>query len=123
MNPAYLPGSVFAMNRATQATIRKLKDANGRYLVGFGNVKDGTGFDLFEYPIVNMEDMPNIGSDSYSLAFGNFGVGYQILDGRGFRVLRDPYTSKPYVQFYTTKWTGGDVVNFDAIKLMKFASS
>lgn len=123
MNPAYLPGAVFAMNRATQATIRKLKDADGRYLVGFGNIQDGTQFDLFGYPITNMEDMPNIGSDSYSLAFGNFGVGYQIVDGRGFRVLRDNLTLKGWVKFYTTKFTGGDVVNFDAIKLMKFATS
>jgi HK97 family phage major capsid protein len=124
LKPAYRAGAIFAMNRATEAAIRKLKDADGRYLVGMGDLRDSaTGFSLLGYPIVTMEDMPDLASDSYSVAFGDFGTGYQIVDGRGIRVLRDPYTDKPYVKFYTTKWTGGDVVNFDALKLMKFATS
>lgn len=124
LKPEYRASAIWAMNRATEAAVRKLKDGDGRYLVGMGDLQDGVrGFSLLGYPIVTMEDMPNIGSDSYSIAFGNFRVGYQIVDGRGIRVLRDPYTDKPYVKFYTTKWTGGDVVNFDAIKLVKFAAS
>lgn len=123
LKPAYRAGANFVCNRATEATLRKLKDADGRYLVDMGNLESGaTGFSLHGYTIVDFEDMPDLGSDSFSLAFGNFNVGYQIVDGRGLRVLRDPYTDKPYVIFYTTKWTGGDVVNFDAIKLMKFGS-
>jgi HK97 family phage major capsid protein len=124
LKPEYRGGAIWAMNRATEAAVRKLKDADGRYLVGMGDIRDGVrGFELFGYPIVTMEDMPNLGSDSFSIAFGNFAMGYQIVDGRGLRVLRDPLTDKPYVKFYTTKWTGGDVVNFDAIKLVKAAAS
>lgn len=124
LKPEYRGGAVFAMNRATEAAIRKLRDGEGRHLVGMGDIRDNaTGFSLFGYSITTMEDMPDLGSNSFSLAFGNFKVGYQIVDGRGIRVLRDPYTTKGKVKFYTTKWTGGDVVNFDAIKLMKFASS
>lgn len=124
LKPAYRNGARWAMNRATEATIRKLRDADGRYLIGMGTLSEGiTGFLLMGYPITDMEDMPDIGSDSFSAAFGNFQTGYQIVDGRGIRILRDPYTEKPYVKFYTTKWTGGDVVNFDAIKLLKFGTS
>jgi len=75
------------------------------------------------FPVVRMEDMPAIATDSYSLAFGNMAEAYQIVDRQGIRVLRDNLTSKPYVKFYTTKRTGGGMVNFEAIKLMKFGTS
>jgi HK97 family phage major capsid protein len=67
--------------------------------------------------------MPDIGADSFSIAYGDFRQGYLIVDRRGVRVLRDPYTSKPYVLFYTTKRVGGGVQNFEAIKLLKFGLS
>jgi HK97 family phage major capsid protein len=78
---------------------------------------------ILGYPVVRMEDMPALAADSYSLAFGDMRQCYQIVDRIGIRVLRDPYTAKPYVIFYTTKRTGGGVVNFEAVKLMKFGSS
>ena len=62
-------------------------------------------------------------ADAFALAFGDFNRGYLIVDRIGVRVLRDPYSSKPYVLFYTTKRVGGGVQNFEAIKLMKFAVS
>lgn len=124
LNPAYRQSAVFAMNRATEATVRKMKDLEGRYIVGFGDLRDSPfGFSLLGTPIVNLEDMDNIGANSYSIAYGDFKRGYYIIDRMGFRVLRDPYTNKPYVGFYITKRTGGDVRNFDAIKLLKFGSS
>lgn len=124
LHPTYRPGAAWAMNRNTEATIRKLKDADGRYLVGFGDLRDNAfGFEVLGYPIANFEDMPDISSDSYSLAFGNWRRGYYIIDRLGFRLLVDPYTNKPYVGFYITKRVGGDVRNFDAIKLMKFSNS
>ena len=123
LKPAYRGGAVWTMNRATEAAVRKLKDADGRYLVGMGDLRDAaTGFSLFGFPIRTMEDMPDIAADSFSIAFGNFRVGYTIVDRQGIRVLRDPYTSKPFVKFYTTKRVGGDVTNFDAIKLVKFSA-
>jgi len=123
LKPAYRGGAVWTMNRSTEAAVRKLKDADGRYLVGMGSLGDGaTGFSLFGFPIRTMEDMPDIAADSFSIAFGNFRVGYTIIDRLGIRVLRDPYTSKPFVKFYTTKRVGGDVTNFDAIKLVKFSA-
>jgi HK97 family phage major capsid protein len=124
LNPNYRQGAVWTMNRSTEATVRQLKDGDGRYLVGFGDLRDSPfNFSLLGTEIVNLEDMADIASNSYSLAYGNFKRGYLIIDRTGFRVLRDPYTNKPYVGFYITKRVGGDVRNFDAIKLMKFAAS
>ena len=122
LKPAYRGNARWVMNRATEAALRKLKDGDGNYFVGT-ITNAAAGFDLLGFPIVTAEDMPDIGADSYSIAFGDFGVGYQIVDGRGIRVLRDNLTTKGRVKFYTTKFTGGDVLNFDAIKLMKFATS
>ena len=123
LNPSYRAGAAWAMNRTTEAEIRKLKDGEGRYFVGLGSVEGGLRFNIFGFPIVNMEDMPDVASNTYSAAFGNWRRGYFILDRRGFRVLRDPYTNKPMVGFYITKRTGGDVRNFDALKLLKFSQT
>jgi HK97 family phage major capsid protein len=124
LHPIYRQGATWAMNRLTEAVVRKLKDRNGRYLVGFGDLRDAiTGFSLFGFPIDSFEDMPAIAADSMSIAFANWRRGYYIIDRIGFRVLQDPFTNKPYVGFYITKRTGGDVRNFDAIKLVKFAAS
>jgi len=67
--------------------------------------------------------MPNMAEDSYSIAFGDFRRGYLVIDRQGVRVLRDPYSSKPYVLFYVTKRVGGGVQDFDAIKLLKFSAA
>ncbi len=124
LHPSYRPRARWVMNRTTEATVRKMKDGDGRYLIGFGDLRDDAfGFSLFNTPITNLEDMPDIGADSFSIGYGDFRRGYYIIDRIGFRVLRDPYTNKPYVGFYITKKTGGDVRNFDAIKLAKFSTS
>ena len=76
---------------------------------------------LMGFPVAEAEAMPNMGANSLSLAFGDFRRGYLVVDRAGLRVLRDPYSAKPYVLFYTTKRVGGGVQDFDAIKLLKFA--
>jgi HK97 family phage major capsid protein len=116
----YRTNAHFVMNRATQSVIRKMKDADGTYLWQ-PSLEAGTPSTLLGYPIAESEDMPDIAANSLSLAFGDFSRGYLIVDRVGIRVLRDPYSAKPYVLFYTTKRVGGGVQDFDAIKLMKFA--
>lgn len=108
----------FAMNRRTAAIVRKLKDADGRYLWAPDTVDQGAT--VLGYPVTELEDMPDIGAGNASIAFGDFRRGYLITDRQGARVLRDPFSAKPYVLFYTTKRVGGGVQNFDAIKLMVF---
>jgi HK97 family phage major capsid protein len=115
----YRANGTFVFNRATQAVIRKMKDADGHYLWQPA-AKAGDASTLMGFPVAESEDMPNIATDSYSVAFGDFRRGYLIVDRAGIRILRDPYSSKPYVLFYTTKRVGGGVQDFDAIKLLRF---
>jgi HK97 family phage major capsid protein len=122
MKTVYRANGRFAMNRASTGTVRKLKDVDGNYLWQ-PSIVAGQPDQLLGYPVAELEDMPDIASGTFSIAFGDFRAGYQILDRQGIRVLRDPYTDKPYVKFYTTKRVGGDVVDFDAIKLLKFGTS
>jgi HK97 family phage major capsid protein len=75
------------------------------------------------FPITESEHMADIAADSFALALGDFKQGYLIVDRVGVRILRDPFSSKPYVLFYTTKRVGGGVQNFEAVKLMKFGVS
>lgn len=122
LKEGYLPNARFLTRRQVITKMRKLKDTTGQFLwqpsLVLGNPESFAG-----YPITRAEDMPALGSDSLSLAFGDFQQGYQIVDRQGIRVLRDNLTAKPYVKFYTTKRSGGGVLNFEAIKVMKFANS
>ncbi len=119
VNAGYRAGGSFVMSRATQSAVRKLKDGQGAYLWQ-PSAQAGQPSTLMGFPVVEAEDMPDITTDSYSIAFGDFKRGYLIVDRVGIRVLRDPYSSKPYVLFYTTKRVGGGIQDFAAIKLLKF---
>ena len=117
----YRMGSVFAMSRSTLGEVRKLKDGDGNYLWQ-PNFQMTEGNMLLGFPVAEFDDMPDIAANSLSIAFGNFGLAYQIVDRTGIRVLRDPFTQKGFVKFYSTKRTGGGVVNFEAVKILKFAA-
>ena len=122
LKAGYRQNASFVMNRKTQAAIRKFKDADGNYLwrpPAFA----GQAASLMGFAIAEAEDMPDVAADSLSIAFGDFRAGYLVVDRTGVRVLRDPYSAKPYVLFYTTKRVGGGVQNFEAIKLVKFTVS
>jgi HK97 family phage major capsid protein len=120
LRPAFRQGASFVMNSKTLSAVRKFKDSTGQFLwqPGLGEARPAT---LLGYPVVEAEDMPDIAADSLSIAFGNFKHGYVVADRTDVRVLRDPYSNKPFVNFYATKRIGGALVNSEAIKLMKFA--
>lgn len=122
LKAGYRQNGVFVMNRKTQSAIRKFKDTTGNYLWQPPAVAGGKAT-LMTFPVIEAEDMPDITANSFSIAFGDFYRGYLVVDRAGVSVLRDPYTAKPYVLFYTTKRVGGGVQDFDAIKLMKFSVS
>jgi HK97 family phage major capsid protein len=122
VNAGYRQNAVFVMNRKTQSAIRKFKDTAGNYLWQPPAIAGGRA-SLMTFPVIEAEDMPDIAANSLSIAFGDFNRGYLVVDRAGVTVLRDPYSAKPYVLFYTTKRVGGGVQDFDAIKLMKFAAS
>ncbi|MFZ5930863.1 MAG: phage major capsid protein [Pseudomonadota bacterium] len=122
LKQGYRANANWVLNRNVQADIRKFKDANGMYLWQ-PSVVAGQPSTLMGYPVTESEDMPSLAANSFSIAFGDFKRGYLVVDRLGIRVLRDPYTSKPYVLFYTTKRVGGGIQNFEAIKLLKFGVS
>jgi HK97 family phage major capsid protein len=122
LKPTYRTRAVWMMNRSAFATVAKMQDTTGRFLLQV-NVAAGVPPSLLGYPVVTAEGMPDIGSGSLSIAFGDFSRGYTIVDRVGVRILRDPFSAKPFVRFYATKRVGGDASNFEAIKLVKFAAS
>ena len=118
----YRANGRFVMNRRTASAIRKFRDADDNY-VWSPATQPGATSSLLGYPVTEIEETPDIGADAMAVAFGDFRRGYLIVDRAGLSVLRDPYSAKPYVLFYTTKRVGGGVQNFDAIKVMKFAAT
>jgi HK97 family phage major capsid protein len=114
-------GASWLMNTLTEAAVRKFRDLDGNYIWRPGLV-EGQPSSILGYPVIEMADMPDIATTSNPIAFGNWRRGYTIVDRMGVRMLRDPYTNKPYVQFYTTKRLGGMVVDSEAIKILSCAT-
>lgn len=117
LKAGYRAGASFVTSDAILGKIRKFKDGQGNYLWA-PPTADMPGTILGK-PVVTDDNMPNVAAGAFPVAFGNFSRGYLISDVGATAVLRDPYTNKPYVHFYTTKRVGGAVVNFEAIKLLK----
>jgi HK97 family phage major capsid protein len=122
LKASYRQGAAFVMNSATLARIRKFKTVDGAFLWQPSLVASQPAT-LLGYPVVEAEDMPDVAADSLSIAFGNFQQGYVIAERGETSILRDPYSNKPFVNFYAVKRIGGAVANSEAIKLMKFAVS
>jgi HK97 family phage major capsid protein len=122
LKAGYRQNANWLMNRKVQAAVRKLKDADGNYLWSPPTQAGGRA-SLMGFGLVEAEDMPDAAANATPIAFGDFARGYLIVDRAGVRVLRDPYSAKPYVLFYTTKRVGGGVQDFDAIKLLKYSAA
>jgi len=118
----YRANATFVMNSKTAGAVRKIKDADGRFLWSDG-LAAGEPARLMGYPVLIAEDMPDIASGSNAIAFGDFAAGYTVAERPDLRILRDPFSAKPHVLFYATKRVGGDVSDFAAIKLLRFATA
>jgi HK97 family phage major capsid protein len=119
LKAGYRQNARWVLNRSVQGAIRKFKDSQGNYLWQPAATADGSAT-LMGFPVVESEYMPDIATDAHAIAFGDFKRGYLVVDRVGVRVLRDPYSTKPYVLFYTTKRVGGGMQDFDAVKTLKF---
>jgi len=118
----YRSNGVFATNRTTLGAVRLLKDSQGRMLWQ-PSLAAGMPSTLLGYPVASFEDMPDYTTtDAKAIIFADFAEYYQIVDRLGIRTLRDPYTAKPYIKYYSTKRVGGDVANFEAAVTLKFGS-
>ncbi len=122
LDAPYRAGAVFVMNSKTAGVVRKMKDGDGRFLWSDG-LAAAEPARLMGYPVLVAEDMPDIAANAFAIAFGDFRAGYTIAERPDLRVLRDPFSAKPHVLFYATKRVGGDVSDFKAIKLLRFATS
>ncbi len=118
----YRANATFVMNSKTAGLVRKLKDNDGRFLWADG-LAAAEPARLLGYPVLIAEDMPDATTDATAIAFGDFAAGYTVAERPDLRVLRDPFSAKPHVLFYATKRVGGDVSDFAAIKLLKFATA
>lgn len=117
----YRNGAAWVMNDTTALVLSKIKDANGDY-IWRDSVSESEPDTLFGYPVEIDENAPDIAAGSYPVMFGNFQRGYYIARRKGIRLLRDPFTSKPWISMYCTERVGGDVVNSEAIKLLQVAA-
>jgi len=122
LGAVYRANGTFVMNSKTAGEIRKVKDGDGRFLWSDG-LAAGEPARLLGYPVLVAEDMPDIADGAAAIAFGDFTVGYTVAERPDLRVLRDPFSAKPNVLFYATKRVGGDVSDFSAIKVLKFATA
>jgi HK97 family phage major capsid protein len=117
----YVPGAIWLMRRATVGSIMLLKDGDGQYIWRAG-IDGGKPSVLLGSPVVQAADMQAVGAGGLPVAYGDFRQGYTIVDRLGITTLRDPFTAKPFVLFYTRRRVGGDVTNFEAIKLQIVAA-
>ena len=122
LSAEYRANATFVMNSKTAGTVRKMKDADGRFMWTDG-LAAATPSLLMGYPVLIAEDMPDIAASTFAIAFGDFRAAYTIAERPDLRVLRDPFSAKPNVLFYASKRVGGDVTDFAAMKLLRFAIS
>jgi len=118
----YRANGTFLMNSKTAGAVRKMKDADGRFLWSDG-LAAGEPARLMGYAVLICEDMPDVGANTYPIAFGDFAAGYTVAERPDLRILRDPFSAKPNVLFYANKRVGGDITDYAAIKLLKVAVS
>ena len=118
----YRANGTFIMNSKTAGAVRKMKDADGRFMWG-DSLQAGEPARLMGYRVLVCEDMPDVGANTYPIAFGDFAAGYTIAERPDLRILRDPFSAKPHVLFYASKRVGGEVTDYAAIKLLKVAVS
>ncbi|UPH70912.1 phage major capsid protein [Abyssibius alkaniclasticus] len=118
----YRANANFVMNSKTAGAVRKMKDADGRFLWSDG-LAAGEPARLMGYPVLIAEDMPDIMPNAAAIAFGDFTAGYTVAERPDLRILRDPFSAKPNVLFYATKRVGGDVSDFAAIKVLRFGTA
>jgi HK97 family phage major capsid protein len=119
----YRNGAVWLCNDATLGTMRQIKDQSGSYYLWQADPSAGFGGRFLGSPVETDDNVADIAAASYSLAYGNFRRGYTIVNRTGTTLIRDNITAKGTTKFNFRRRFGGGITNFEAIKLMKFATS
>lgn len=115
----YQPNAIWMMQRATFGKVVTKKDKEDRYLLDPNSFKTGDTKILEGSQVVFMHDIPAVASDALAIVYGDLGISYTVVDRIGIRVIRDNLTAKPFILYYTTKRVGGDVTNYQALKILK----
>lgn len=118
----YQVNATFGMKRATFTDVMQLKDGQGQYLLNPQILAQGSTKILLGNNVIFMNDMPAVATDALAMVIADFKEFYTIVDRFDIRVLRDPFSAKPFVEFYTTKRTGGAVVNYQSGKILKLSA-
>lgn len=118
----YQPNAVWGIKRAAFTQILQLKATDGHYLINPDILREGAGRMLLGQRVIFMDDLDGLAVNGQSAIYGDFAMGYTIVDRLGLRVLRDPYTQKPFIKFYITKRVGGAVTNFESLKIQRLAA-
>ena len=119
LKDSYQARAVWTMTRSTFSETMKLQDGVGNFLLNFLMMKEGTGRVLLGKEVKIFADQPEIAANSLSVAYGDFSVGYTVVNRFGIRVLRNPYSDEPYIRYSSHQRLGAAVTNFEAIKIMK----
>jgi HK97 family phage major capsid protein len=122
LTSGYRANATFVMNSNTAAAIAKIKTTTGEY-IWQPAVAEGQPARILGYPVVIAEEMPDLGSNTFPIAFGDFSRGYVVVDKTGTTFLRDPYTEPGQVRIYAARRTHGAIADSNAIRLFKCATS
>ena len=117
----FMNRGTWLMNRLTVNETLQLKDGTGNYIWRAG-LEPNMPSNILGLPVRMSTTMPTVAANALSVAIADWREAYMVVDRLGISVQRDPYTAKPFVEFYTRKRVGGDVINFDAIKIGKIAA-
>lgn len=118
LKAGYRQNASWLMNDLVAARVRKFRDGQGNYLWQPATVA-GQPSMFMGYGVNTDDNMPDVGSNTFPVAFADWRRAYMIVDRTGTRVLRNPFKVNGLVAFYTTRRVGGGVQNFEAIKLIK----
>lgn len=110
------------LKRSSLAALAVLKDTTNNYLWSPG-LREGAANSLAGYPVAMADDIPAVAAGALVALFGDFRAAYTVVERLGIRTLRDPYSAKPFVEFYTRRRVGGDVVDKAAVKILKVAAA
>ncbi len=122
LKEGYQAAAVWGMKRTTFGAALQLKGSDNYFFSQVLLANGQASIQLLGKPVVFMDDMPAVAANALSIVYADFRVAYTILDRVGLQVLRDPFTNKGFITYYTTQRVGGDVTNFDGIKIGKVAA-
>lgn len=122
LKAGYRANARWMMNKSTLAVVRKFKDVDGNYLWQPG-LAAGMPSSLLGFPVIENEDVADIGANAFPLAFGDFRAAYTIVDLVGLRVTMDEVTTPGQVKWIFRKRVGGKLVDNQAVKVIKCATT